>query len=150
MKSLPDIDYDPDTGSFTKNGEPTGTRRRDGYLLVSFGGKQVLAHRVAWELHHGLPAPEVMDHINGNRSDNRISNLRAATYQQNSRNQRIHRDSSTGFKGVTFSKARGKFVAYIRDGFRNKNLGGYSTAEEAHEVYCLAADMIFGEFARGA
>jgi hypothetical protein len=150
MSTLKKVEYDPYTGSFTKDGIPTGTHRQDGYVLVSHKGRQVLAHRAAWELHYGVPAPDVLDHINGIRSDNRIANLRAATYRQNSQNQRRHRDSSSGFKGVSFSKARGKFVAYIRNGKRTRNLGGYKTAEEAHEVYCLAAELIFGEFARGA
>jgi hypothetical protein len=100
-------------------GLPAGTRGKDGHIEV--------------------------DHINGDRLDNRRSNLRACTRQQNVLNRRG--SSRTGFKGVTQQAKTGLFCAEIRVGAIRKHLGSYQTAEEAHEVYCLWADMLHGEFA---
>ena len=76
-----------------------------------------------------------IDHINMVRDDNRIENLRRASRSQNMRNTKAHRDNSTGFKGVTFDKCSGKFKAQIGICGRQKNIGRFDTAKEAHAAY---------------
>jgi hypothetical protein len=78
--------------------------------------------------------------------DNRRSNLRIATHAENMHNQKLSRVSTTGFKGVSFSK--GKWVARIRENKMKKHLGRFTTPQAAHAAYCEAAVRLYGEFAR--
>jgi hypothetical protein len=101
-------------------------------------------HRQILGLHTG--DARLVDHINRNKLDNRRSNLRACTKAQNGWNQGPQRTNTTGFKGVN-QMPSGRFAAQIRYLGQKHHLGSFDTAEEAHEVYCLAADMLHGEFA---
>ena len=93
--------------------------------------------------------PEVViDHINSNGVDNRRTNLRKASYQQNSFNRVVSTRSSTGIKGVFYDKERGKYVARIQVGETYKNLGRFDTVEEAAKAYAAAAEKHYKEFAR--
>jgi hypothetical protein len=91
---------------------------------------------------------EKVDHINHDTLDNRRSNLRICTNQQNSANSRKHRDAvSSGFKGVCFDKARQKWLAYIRVDRIQRHLGRFDDEVEAAKVYDRAALSAFGEHA---
>ena len=109
--------------------------------------KVTYVHRIAWEICHG-PIPDGMgiDHINGDPFDNRLNNLRLATRQQNSFNQRGK--GRSGLKGATFSPAHGKWRSEIRAGRVRKFLGHFDSAEAAHAAYCAAAPFMHGDFAR--
>lgn len=87
------------------------------------------------------------DHINGNGLDNRRSNLRSATGAQNRRNQKLRRDNTSGFKGVSHTKD-GKWKAYIYLDSEQYHLGEFEMPEEAATAYGLCALAAFGEFAR--
>jgi len=89
----------------------------------------------------------VIDHINGNRLDNRKENLRICSRGENSRNQALSRGNTSGFKGVTWHKYAGKFFVQITCAGKRRNLGYFDCPELGHEFYCLAADMLHGEFA---
>ncbi|MGB8422197.1 HNH endonuclease [Paraburkholderia sp.] len=104
-------------------------------------------HRRIMSLKQGDPLQ--VDHINGDRLDNRRSNLRICSGTQNMQNQRIHCDNKSGYKGVRWCPwSKKKWMASIQANRGHQiYLGYYDTAEEAHEVYCLAADMLHGEFA---
>lgn len=91
--------------------------------------------------------PRIVDHINGNRIDNRRSNLRICTKAQNGWNQGKQKTNKTGYKGVSKNSCCDSFCAQIRCNGVKHHLGSYPTAEEAYEVYCLAADLLHGEFA---
>jgi len=96
----------------------------------------------------GIASPQV-DHINHNGLDNRRSNLRPCTHDQNVRNARKRSDNTSGFKGVSFNKKREKWQAYIGGGSRSKkiHLGMFLTPEDAARAYDDAAHKSFGEFA---
>ena len=133
------VAYCPVTGAlWTKHAGRRCTHKdRDGYITASTLGKTMAGHRVAWALHYGSWPDGVIDHINGNRADNRIENLRCVTQQLNRQNMRAaHKDSRTGYLGVTRTGAR--FRAQIYHQGRNKNLGLFDTPDAAHRAYVAA------------
>lgn len=111
----------------------------DGYLKVSYKSKNIGGHRLAWLLHTGKWPVNLIDHINGDRLDNRFSNLREATNKQNIENQtKPSSNNTTGFLGVSFHKSTGKFVSHISVDYKKKHLGYYNTALEAYNAYLEA------------
>ena len=106
-------------------------------------GKIILFSRMALSAQGG----DFVDHINGNTLDNRRSNLRIASVLENSQNTRIRSDNNTGYKGVGYVPASGKYRAYIGVNSKFISLGTYETPEEAARAYDEAARFYFGEFA---
>ena len=138
------LSYDPDTGLFTwikqsscraKVGTIVGAGRRTGYIDVGLLGKVYKAHRLAWFYVYGVWPEFNIDHINGNRRDNRIANLRDVPQRTNIENE-IHPRRGNPYLGV--SKKRNKWVAQIRAEGRSRNLGSFATPEEARDVYVAA------------
>ena len=112
-------------------GRRVGCAHNNGYRQFRFDGTLALEHRAIWELHNG-PIPDGLDidHINRDRSDNRIENLRLATRSQNCHN--------TEGKGYSWNKKRKKFVAYISNMGRTIYLGGFDNEEDARGAYLEA------------
>lgn len=148
--------YDPLTGILTRLtsvpkaqiGSAAGTVNAHGGLICRVDYRIFHVHRIVWALHYGEEPPPIIDHINGNRSDNRIQNLRAATASQNSRNRKIDRRNRVGLKGAHWSSSERKWRSSIRAGGKPIHLGWFRTPEAAHEAYCAAAREHHGEFAR--
>ncbi len=141
------MDYDPIDGRFTRlisrPHSPAGSladTKLDtyGYRMVRVGGKGYLAHRLAWFMFHGEWPSGDIDHINRDRTDNRLSNLRLATRQQNLRNARLSSLNSCGSKGVHLYQGRYWSAAIWNDG-KKKHLGYFDTQELAAEAYRQAA-----------
>jgi hypothetical protein len=106
---------DPATGEITSRyGNIVGSRVNGGYLAVKLAGRTLLAHRVVWVLCHGEWPAETIDHINGNPADNRLCNLRLATWSENNANRAVHRHSKTGVKGVDFRTHAQRYRAQIK------------------------------------
>ena len=150
------LSYCSSTGIFTwtkarfgvRVGSRAGTRTRWGYRQVMFEGKPVLEHRLAWLFVNGVAPPGHLDHINGIKDDNRISNLRLATSAENSWNRGACKHSKTGIKGVFWCPIRKKFQAQIRVNGKRICLGRFTTAEEAAFAYASASAEHHGEFSR--
>lgn len=115
-----------------------------GYKPKSKPFESVLLHRFIME----APAKVQVDHINGNRADNRRSNLRFATASQNQWNRGLQKNNKSGFKGVAIHLATGKWQAVIRYKGKAKALGLFDNPEDAHEAYCVEANRLHGEFAK--
>lgn len=140
------FDYDADTGVIrwretrSHNAvarQEAGYTCQDGYRLVMLNGKMLKAHRVAWAIFHGRWPHDEIDHMDGDKSNNRIRNLRDADRTTQAENIRKARaDSKTGFLGV--SPHRGKFMATIRIGKKKKFLGYRDTPESAYALYLEA------------
>lgn len=133
-------------------GKTAGSIRKDRYVLIRVAGKFQYAHRLAWVLMNGAGAPNDIDHINGNPSDNRWANLRAATRQQNLQNRSCGRKVRTRNlpKNVYFHKETGTFRAEIAIDGKRKSLGYFDCPAAASFAYQIAADKLHGEFARTA
>ena len=134
------VDYDQDTGVFTraknthkgrwKKGETIGSPNGNGYLQTRINGHKYFLHRLAWLYVYG-EMPKVVDHINKKKDDNRIYNLRNTNYQGNSFNGN-NRGGSSKYKGVTFHKNTKKWNAQIHICGKGRSLGLYDTEYEAH------------------
>jgi HNH endonuclease/AP2 domain len=111
-------------------------------------GGQSKLHRIIMERMVGrkLSRQETVDHINGDRKDNRRDNLRIATQSQNCANKKKLKSNTSGYKGVHLY--RGKWKSSIRANGKQIYLGSFSTPEQAHEAYKAAAIKYYGEFAR--
>jgi hypothetical protein len=135
--------YNTDTGDFIRAmklpggvvGSVAGCLK-SGYVVIRADGVLYRAHRLAWLYINGeWPIGEV-DHINGQKNDNRISNLRDVPISENRQNQRTARkNNTTGFLGVTYSKVRNKFIAHICINGKNKTIGYFENASDAHTAY---------------
>ena len=145
MKPLPDIEvlrelltYCPESGVLRwkvnskrrKAGDIAGWSN-NGYIVVTISQRSYRAHRIAWALYYGEDPELHIDHKNGDRSDNRIANLRLATRSENNYNIGVRSDNTTGHRGVTYRPERQKYQAYININGRSKNLGRYDFLEDA-------------------
>jgi hypothetical protein len=156
------LGYDPVTGNFEwlrrvnkmiKPGRRVGSLKKDGYIEICVLGNMHKAHHFAWYLTHGVWPKECIDHKDGNRANNILSNLREATHRQNTHNKKMQRSNTIGFKGVRLQPYNGlqkRYGAVIRANGKVNFLGSRPTPEEAHKLYCAAARKYFGEFARTA
>lgn len=147
--------YEPETGIFfwlTKPrhkrqiGDAAGYKVNCGYWILRLGGRYYLAHRVAWLLTTGKWPKNEIDHIDGNRSNNQIKNLREATHSQNMANRKVSARSKTGIKGV-HPNGDG-YAACIRINNKSIHLGYFNNLEDGKAAYDLAAKRVHGEFAR--
>jgi hypothetical protein len=158
------LSYDAETGVFTwlrrsENsrldktfnarfaGTKAGSANSNGYLLIGIKGRLYPAHRLAWLWFHGTMPADQIDHIDGNRANNAIANLREATNSQNQRNRGSTKLNTSGFKGVSWRKEAGKWYAQIKIGGRPIFLGYYDTPAAASASYSVAAAKYHGSFA---
>lgn len=135
------LGYDCDTGIFTRLkqdngrkrfvGKPAGTKTPYGHLVIRIDGGRCMAHRLAWLYVYGVFPKGNIDHINGDPSDNRISNLRDVSQAENLKNQRMRGDNTSGVLGVCWDKSRNKWKAQINVDGKNKGLGRYDSKDDA-------------------
>ena len=118
------------------------TNNSDGYCQVNFNGRMVLYHVIIWILSTGKDIPQELeiDHINGNRLDSRMENMRLVTSRQNNQNKKIHRGGR--LYGCNYHKCSGKYQAKIQISGKLIYLGLYKTEQEAHKAYKIACKHI--------
>lgn len=146
--------YDPQTGHFFwrqkrshfRAGDRAGTPK-EGYTKIAIDGRQYRAARLAWLFVYGRFPDSPLDHINRNRADDRIANLREATQSQNNANASIRSDNASGYRGVYFCARTQRWAAKIQRDGRCSFLGRHPTPELAAAAYDAAAIKQYGEFA---
>lgn len=145
----PKLHYNPDTGEFrwVHSGRIAGTVNTQGYRYIQLNKKLYRAHRLAFEFMNKA-IPEQVDHINGNRDDNRWSNLRPASAAENQRNTKLRKDNKSGVKGVFWRKDRNTYQVRMRINNIYKSFGCYKDLELAELVATEARNKYHGEFAR--
>lgn len=161
LKSL--FDYDSEAGRLIwkssnrgrKAGQVAGTlqkckKRGEAYrqITISMHGTEIITaeHRLVFLWHHGF-LPKQLDHINMNKSDNRIENLRPSTPSTNQMNITVRKHTKSGLKGVHWDESRKKWMSRIKINGKHIFLGRFETKEDAHEAR-KHAQHIHGEFAR--
>ena len=131
-----------------KIGDIAGRLNSRGYIHIGINNKYYQAHRLVWVYHNAdIPFGLEIDHINGVKNDNRISNLRLATRSENACNTVKRKDNTSGYKGVSFYKYSNKWEARIIINGKQIYLGNFDTAELASEAYKSAADKHHKQFA---
>lgn len=138
--------YFPKTGNFhnASNGKPVGHFDERGYVSVNVNGKSYRAHRLAWLYVYGKMPENEIDHIDGDRGNNKIDNLRDVTRSVNCLNMPKTGRNNTGFKGVDYFKPAELYRARIVKNGKRMFLGYFKTPEEAHKAYCDAGGIYHG------
>lgn len=170
------VAYDPSTGRFTWlprdaedfagfrgpearaarwNAEVAGTEAftsftATGYRQGQVAGFKVSVHRLAFAMSAGRYPSETVDHINGDRADNRAANLREATRGEQSRNTASRRGSSSKHLGVSWDSRDRKWKAAIQSNGKKRTIGYFVSEEEAAAAYAKAAIETHGEFTRAS
>lgn len=136
---------DEDTKYFNPrfSGKEAGRITKDGYISIRLNKKDYYAHRVLWLLTHGAWPINSLDHINGNKSDNRISNLRESNPSEQMLNRAMPSNNTSGVHGVTMRKDSGKWQASIQVHKESIYLGLFSSLSEAKSARC-AAEQKYG------
>jgi hypothetical protein len=128
-------------------GKPVNHKTSNGYLKAKVDGKLIPVHRLVWLLHYG-DTPELIDHINGIRHDNRIENLRICNDSENARNRAKSSNNTSGYQNVVWNKSNRNYNVQITVNKRKMHIGVFDDVELAALVAEEARHKFFGEFAR--
>jgi hypothetical protein len=118
----------------TKAGDVVGIKNSHGYLHFRINRKLFFVHRVVWLFHKGSWPTGVIDHINRNKLDNRIENLRDTTIQANNINKDLQRNNKTGIRNVSWRDRNKVFCASCRRGGKQNYLGEFKNAKDAEQA----------------
>ena len=133
--------------SRNKAGSKAGTYRpHDNAYQVIINGKHYLTHRIVFMMHHGY-LPQFVDHIDRNRSNNKIENLREASLEQNAQNAKVRKDATSGVKGVSWSKVDKVWRVRVQANGKRKDFGGFKDLELAELVAMEARHKYHGNYA---
>lgn len=149
--------YDPDTGRFTwrhtsrnKKRQAIAGYKQDGYIRIQINGQSYAAHNLAWLYVHGEWPSDELDHRNLDGFDNSITNLRQSDRVGNCANRRTFKNNTSGFKGVSWHAAAGKWVAKIGGTETRTVIGFFDSRVDAARAYERAAMSRYRDFARMA
>lgn len=150
------LEYYPESGDFVwkstisghiKGGYQAGSLDK-GYITIQIDGLKFKAHRLAWLFVYGSNPLDLIDHVNGVTSDNRISNLRLCNHSQNIANSRVSKNSKSGIKGVYLHSSGKKWAAEVCIHRKKIHLGCFESQKEAQAAYAVASQKFHKEFSR--
>lgn len=131
------LSYDPETGIVSRLARSgpiaLSTKSRDGYVRFNLQGRRYSAHRIAWKMHYGRDPASILDHIDRNRSNNRIKNLREASIYLNALNQDAF--DAAGFRGYFYDANKSCFRLSFRIGLSVRTFGSFRAEAEARAAY---------------
>lgn len=127
-------------------GKKAGTPHSKGYVQITYKKNIYMEHRLVFLLHHGY-LPKLIDHINGNKSDNKICNLREASLSQNAQNMKKPSSNTSGIKGVTWSKNNRNWRVQLSIDGKNKFIGAFKQIDLARQTIEQARRKYHGVFA---
>lgn len=151
------LKYDPETGIFVwivssngriQIGDVAGGIDGKGYSHIQIYRKLYRSHRLAWLYVYGKFPSHALDHIDGNKTNNKISNLRECTLSENSKNIKMNKNNKSGFKGVSWSKCANKWMATGKIDGKPHYLGLFINPEEASNAYQEFSKQYHGDFYR--
>lgn len=142
------ISYNPETGEFINKrfNRVSSTKHPNGYIMVSVGREKFLAHRLAWEFVNGEFTGEI-DHIDNDKTNNSISNLRLVTRSQNQQNMPKRSNNTSGVKGVSWCKSKSKWRARVIKEGVDYVAGYFSNIDDAKRAIEGLRDKICGQYA---
>lgn len=130
-----------------KAGDVAGSLFSNGYRYVAIGKNRQLSHRIAWAMYYGRWPKGDIDHINMDRLDNRIVNLRIATRAQNMSNRSHTKGNTLKAKGVELTRT-GRYAVKISKDYKRYHVGTFDTVAQAIDAYATKAKELHKEFAR--
>lgn len=151
------LDYDSEAGTVTWKKKPSsrvlvgdnvGTVNSHGYIQFKFRGVCYRLNRVIWALHYGEWPDKLVDHKDGDKLNNRLDNLRLATFQENSLNKKAKKRGSSPFRGVYWNKSEKKWHSQASNNGKQTHLGLFEDELEAAVAYDKFAIVQHGAFAK--
>lgn len=128
-------------------GDEAGSHEKFGHRRVKFRYSLYLIHRIVWFLIKGEQPPPILDHINNNKSDNRIENLREVSFSENQQNRNKQKNNTSGVKGVHWNKRDKKWIARIGKNKERTIVGNFSDLKDAEKAVKKAREELHKEFA---
>lgn len=143
------LKYIPETGDlyWVDTGKVAGSDASNGYRQIKIMQKVYCFHRVAWAIHYGEWPEKELDHINRNKKDNTIQNLRLCNRKENNWNVSLKKNNTSGYTGVFLHKKSGRWFSTIRTGTKRINLGYFDNIKDAVIARNNAVKKYHGEFA---
>lgn len=138
-----------DLNNQTKAGDEAGSINSHGYVQISLKDRKHQAHRLIWIMHGNQPC-ETIDHINRNRSDNRIENLRAAANAENICNSGLRKDNTSGVKGVSWRRQNNKWSGKVCYQNKQYHAGCFDDKDACEQAVKELRSKLHGEFANHA
>ena len=126
---------------------PTGNVNGQGYIITTFRKIRYRAHRIIWFLVKGEQPPENLDHINNDKTDNRIENLRVATTAQNAHNERTPINNTSGVKGILWDKQTSKWRGQVKANGKKHCAGRHTDIKDAENAVRELREKLHGEYA---
>lgn len=137
------------TSNRVRKGDMAGRINNAGHLGVGIDGKRYQVHRLVWCMHNGpIPDGFEIDHVDEDKTNNRLGNLRLASRSQNMSNVSSHAHNTSGVKGISFNRAAGKWEAYVHFNYKKYNLGLFENKENAEKEVRIKRDELHKEFAK--
>lgn len=133
FKLREDFTYNAGTGDFLRYDGYFGSLTTGGYWYLLYESKSYMVHRLIWKWWYGYD-PEYVDHINGDKEDNRIDNLRNVDNTLNQKNSKKRKDSTTGYTGVSYHNSSKRWRARVTVNGRRIDIGGFFSPEEAYKA----------------